>query len=185
MRTTGCPSTERQSPRHWSAQMKSTFVFGLRTTRLPPSRRVDKVRQPGPGSIPDRPLDFRHLPRQYVLGAARMIPWTLIESATMPGGGGALRLMRRGGEFSIRAGQFELMNSRVSGSEEALAETGVPQAAGARAAKNPDRRPRHGLHASRRAGGARAWTPASSSPSWYRPWSPGPAARWPGFSGRA
>ena len=39
----------------------------------------------------------------------------------MPGGGGELRLMRRGAEFSIMAGRIELMNSRVSGSETALA----------------------------------------------------------------
>jgi spermidine synthase len=39
----------------------------------------------------------------------------------MPGGGGDLRLMQRGAEFSIMAGSTELMNSRLSGSEEALA----------------------------------------------------------------
>jgi spermidine synthase len=45
----------------------------------------------------------------------------LLDTAEMPGGGGELRLMRRGAEFAIRLGQTELMNSRVSGSEEALA----------------------------------------------------------------
>jgi spermidine synthase len=50
-----------------------------------------------------------------------MIPWLLIDTATMPDGGGDLRLMRRGEEFSIMSGAIELMNSRVSGSEEALA----------------------------------------------------------------
>lgn len=39
----------------------------------------------------------------------------------MPGGGGALRLMQRGAEFSIMLGSNELMNSRLHGSEEALA----------------------------------------------------------------
>ena len=39
----------------------------------------------------------------------------------MPGGGGELRLMRRGAEYSIMSGPIELMNSRLSGSEEALA----------------------------------------------------------------
>ena len=39
----------------------------------------------------------------------------------MPGGGGELRLMRRGAEFSIMSGTIELMNSRISGSEEQLA----------------------------------------------------------------
>lgn len=50
-----------------------------------------------------------------------MIPWVQLDTATMPDGGGALRLMRRGAEFSIMAGATELMNSRLSGSEEALA----------------------------------------------------------------
>lgn len=50
-----------------------------------------------------------------------MIPWSLIDKAQIPGGGGELRLMRRGDEFSIRLGANELMNSRSSGSEEALA----------------------------------------------------------------
>lgn len=50
-----------------------------------------------------------------------MIPWTLLDSAKVPGGG-ELRLWRRGEEFSIRLGREELMNSRIHGSEEALAE---------------------------------------------------------------
>jgi spermidine synthase len=50
-----------------------------------------------------------------------MIPWVLLDTAQMPDGGGELRLLRRGGEFSIRLGHYELMNSRLSGSEEALA----------------------------------------------------------------
>lgn len=50
-----------------------------------------------------------------------MIPWTLIDTAPIPGGEDALRLMRRGAEFSIMLGNNELMNSRLSGSEEALA----------------------------------------------------------------
>ncbi len=49
-----------------------------------------------------------------------MIPWTQLDTADMPGGG-ALRLMQRGAEFSIMLGTNELMNSRLSGSEEALA----------------------------------------------------------------
>jgi spermidine synthase len=49
-----------------------------------------------------------------------MIPWALIDTAPVPGGG-ELRLMRRGGEFSIRLGHNELMNSRAGGSEAALA----------------------------------------------------------------
>jgi spermidine synthase len=50
-----------------------------------------------------------------------VIPWSLIDSAKVPDGREQLRLMRRGAEFSIRLGQSELMNSRRSGSEEALA----------------------------------------------------------------
>jgi len=50
-----------------------------------------------------------------------MIPWVQLGAARVPDGGGELRLMRRGAEFSIMAGAIELMNSRLSGSEEALA----------------------------------------------------------------
>jgi spermidine synthase len=49
-----------------------------------------------------------------------VIPWALVDTAQVPGGG-QLRLMRRGAELSIRLGQNELMNSRVGGSEAALA----------------------------------------------------------------
>jgi spermidine synthase len=50
-----------------------------------------------------------------------VLPWTLLDTAQVPGGGGELRLMRRGAEFSIMLGANELMNSRRGGSEEALA----------------------------------------------------------------
>jgi spermidine synthase len=50
-----------------------------------------------------------------------VIPWTLLDTAQVPDGGGELRLMRRGAEFSIMFGHNELMNSRLGGSEEALA----------------------------------------------------------------
>src|SRR6266436_300101 len=50
-----------------------------------------------------------------------MIPWQQIDSARVPNSDVELRLMRRGAEFSMMLGQNELMNSRLSGSEEALA----------------------------------------------------------------
>jgi spermidine synthase len=49
-----------------------------------------------------------------------VIPWVQLDSAKIPDGG-ELRLKRRGAEFSIMLGTNELMNSRLSGSEEALA----------------------------------------------------------------
>ncbi len=52
-----------------------------------------------------------------------MTPWTLLDSAPVPGNGGELRLYQRRDEFSIRVGGCsELMNSRTHGSEDALAE---------------------------------------------------------------
>jgi len=52
-----------------------------------------------------------------------MTPWSLLDSAQVPGNGGELRLYQRGDEFSIRiTGRGELMNSRAHGSEDALAE---------------------------------------------------------------
>lgn len=59
-----------------------------------------------------------------------MIPWTLIDTATIPGGAEPLRLKRRGTEFSIMLGANELMNSRLSGSEEALATLAAQKIAG-------------------------------------------------------
>ncbi|PDT04595.1 hypothetical protein CO666_07525 [Rhizobium chutanense] len=50
-----------------------------------------------------------------------MLPWIQLDSATIPGESGELRLKQRGSEFSIMLGANELMNSRLSGSEEALA----------------------------------------------------------------
>src|SRR5262245_41867675 len=50
-----------------------------------------------------------------------MIPWVKIDTARIPGSNDELRLMRRGAEFSIKLGTNELMNSRLSGSEAALA----------------------------------------------------------------
>jgi spermidine synthase len=51
-----------------------------------------------------------------------MIPWQLLASAQVPGENAELRLYRRDGEFSIRLDASELMNSRIHGSEDALAE---------------------------------------------------------------
>jgi spermidine synthase len=62
-----------------------------------------------------------------------LIPWVQLDSAQIPGGG-ELRLKRRGEEFSIMLGTNELMNSRLSGSEEALAKLAIEKIAG------PDRK---------------------------------------------
>ncbi|MBS7696709.1 MULTISPECIES: hypothetical protein [unclassified Chelatococcus] len=58
-----------------------------------------------------------------------MLPWITLDTAKIPdasmaGGDGELRLKQRGQEFSIMLGTNELMNSRLSGSEEALARLG-------------------------------------------------------------
>jgi spermidine synthase len=50
-----------------------------------------------------------------------LVPRELLDETALPGGG-TLRLFRRGGEYSIMLGSNELMNSRRSGSEEALAD---------------------------------------------------------------
>lgn len=51
-----------------------------------------------------------------------MKPWILVDRAKPPADGSELRLYRRDSEFSIKVGVQELMNSRVHGSEDALAE---------------------------------------------------------------
>ena len=50
-----------------------------------------------------------------------MIPWFTLDTAQIPGGAGKLHLKQRGTEFSITLDHNELMNSRLSASEEALA----------------------------------------------------------------
>jgi len=50
-----------------------------------------------------------------------MQPWIALDEAKIPESGETLRLKRRGQEYSIMLGSNELMNSRLSGSEEALA----------------------------------------------------------------
>ncbi|MBS7705528.1 spermidine synthase [Chelatococcus asaccharovorans] len=64
-----------------------------------------------------------------------MLPWITLDTAKIPdagvaGGEGELRLKQRGQEFSIMLGTNELMNSRLSGSEEALANLGCVRIAG-------------------------------------------------------
>jgi spermidine synthase len=50
-----------------------------------------------------------------------MVPRELIDTAIVPGGREELRLFRRGADFMIVLDRNELMNSRMSGSEEQLA----------------------------------------------------------------
>ncbi|WP_342149754.1 spermidine synthase [Methylorubrum sp. SB2] len=59
-----------------------------------------------------------------------MIPWEHLDTAPIPGEAGTLRLMRRGTEFSIQLDRNELMNSRLFGSEEALAQLAAERVAG-------------------------------------------------------
>jgi spermidine synthase len=61
-----------------------------------------------------------------------VIPWVQLDSARTPDGVQELRLKRRGSEFSIMLGTNELMNSRLSGSEEALAKLSCERIAGHR-----------------------------------------------------
>jgi spermidine synthase len=47
--------------------------------------------------------------------------WVLIDTVPLPDGRGDIRLIQRADEFSIMLGTIALMNSRLSGSEEAMA----------------------------------------------------------------
>ncbi|MED5569738.1 MAG: hypothetical protein VYE19_08735 [Chloroflexota bacterium] len=58
-----------------------------------------------------------------------MIPWKLLDTAQTPGDGSELRLYERDNEFSIKVGNYELMNSRVYGSEDALGKLGCQKIA--------------------------------------------------------
>ncbi|HEX7706366.1 MAG TPA: hypothetical protein VF701_07915 [Thermoanaerobaculia bacterium] len=62
-----------------------------------------------------------------------MLRWIQLAKARVPGEGGELLLQQRGEEYSIRIDGYELMNTRVHGSEDALAELACSQL------KEPDR----------------------------------------------
>lgn len=51
-----------------------------------------------------------------------MNPWVLLDKVHVPGDGGEMKLFQRAHEFSISVKNEELMNSRMHGSEDALAE---------------------------------------------------------------
>jgi spermidine synthase len=51
-----------------------------------------------------------------------MNPWVLLDTTEVPGDGGIMKLYQRTFEFSISVKNEELMNSRMHGSEDALAE---------------------------------------------------------------
>jgi spermidine synthase len=51
-----------------------------------------------------------------------VIPWKELDRAEIPGNEGIITLRQRGTEFSIRTADTELMNSRLHGSEDALAQ---------------------------------------------------------------
>lgn len=59
-----------------------------------------------------------------------MIPWELLAKAPVPDSLDELLLYRRAAEFSIRVAGSELMNSRMHGSEDALAELAWARIAG-------------------------------------------------------
>jgi spermidine synthase len=58
-----------------------------------------------------------------------MIPWKKLDTASIPGADGELRLMQRGEEFAIMLGSNQLMSSRLTGSEVALATLTIRQLA--------------------------------------------------------
>lgn len=59
-----------------------------------------------------------------------MNPWVLLDETDVPNNGGIMKLYQRAFEFSISVDQEELMNSRMHGSEDALAELACEPLAG-------------------------------------------------------
>ncbi|RDV03660.1 spermidine synthase [Undibacter mobilis] len=53
-----------------------------------------------------------------------MLPWKVLDTAKVPGGRSELRLKQRGSEFVIMLDKQELMSSRLSATEQALATMG-------------------------------------------------------------
>lgn len=59
-----------------------------------------------------------------------MIRWKLLDQAQTPGSGVELRLYQHDHEYAIKAGNVDLINSRVHGSEDDLARLGCQKLAG-------------------------------------------------------
>src|SRR5262245_19173996 len=56
-------------------------------------------------------------------------PWVLVDRTSVPGQEQTMDLTQRGDEFALRVGGHELMNSRMHGSEDVLAELACGQLA--------------------------------------------------------
>jgi hypothetical protein len=106
-----------------------------------------------------------------------VIPWISIDAAPVPGGGGVLRLGKRGAEFSIMLGQTELMNSRLSGSEEALATMSLARIQGMSARTFSSAGLAWASHCGPHSPSS-ARTPGSPWRNWFRLSSPGRAVQW-------
>ena len=117
----------RSALEHWTAARSGARVVG---------------RQPGwilhgserPGRQPRDAALLPPAPHGKPRSGA-MKPWVNLGVAPIPGDAGELRLMQRDAEFSIRLGHTELMNSRLRGSEEALATLACAKAPGAAASR--------------------------------------------------
>ena len=79
-----------------------------------------------------------------------MIPRILLGTASIPGTDKEMRLYQSGDLFSIKIpGRGDLMNSRMHGSEKALADLACARIGGNDEAAAADRRARHGVHVGR------------------------------------
>jgi len=103
--------------------------------RFPPLREwgtvVPRLSLAGPAPLLRTCGQVEAVPSALLLKAACMIPWVHLDTAKVPGAG-EFRLMQRGDEFSIMVGAIALMNSRMSGSEVALAELACDRLRGRR-----------------------------------------------------
>ena len=106
-----------------------------------------------------------------------MTPRELIGTARIPGGE-ELQLFRHGGDFMIVLDRNELMSSRMSGSEEALAVMTCARLGGRKAPHILIGGYGMGFTLARGARRARSPRRASPWPNWCRRSSPGPADRW-------
>ena len=99
-----------------------------------------------------------------------MNPWQLIGRAQTPSGGAEFVLYQRDSEFSLKADNLELMNSRVYGSEEAMARLGCQKLGKTAEGPRSDWRSGNGL-----LGENGRWTSLARMPwwlsrSWCQPW---------------
>ena len=96
------------------------YVCFTETAAMKQNTKTSEGKKKHDTDSPEKPNNA-HTILPLPAGEVNMIPWEKIDCTGIPGQEGQISLQKRGREFSIRTAGTELMNSRLNGSETALA----------------------------------------------------------------